>query len=1462
MRNIVAMHLLASLAVSGACLAAPSVGPALADVPLLATSQVPPNVMLTLSVEWPTGVVAAYNDNRNTTPGFQCPGRDSGAGICYFTDRSYLGYFDPAKCYAYDTAAGYFVPRSVVKAGGSCNGAGGRWSGNYLNWASAHALDEFRYAMTGGDRFIDTPTNTVIEKSVHTGQGGHSRFPIKRIRTTPYTGGTPNVPGVDPSTVTPMGWATAYSRVNNGSFPLAAGTSRVGRVVQFANNYGFYNAFPERVRYVKVQLPGSAALGIGEVQVLRSEHGEGHWSTCAGEGAICTITETSEVRFGSPGNWSEPVIMAGTTACKAATFGAPGGDSRVCQSRPMIDLARKGSATQSSTDGSAVAARAIDGDTSSPTSISLTRAENAPWLQVDLGSEARIDAIVIFNRSDCCAGTLQGFHVFAGTDDLSTRSLESEMGDAALWKYQVAAQPSPAVVLAPQPTDAATELLNVRVQVCNALVGLESNCTSYGGVDKPTGVIQDDADKMRFGVMSYLNVDGMDTMGGVLREPLKYVGPHTISPDGGTPSNPHAEITSTGALVADPDGAVTPGGEYKSSGVINYLNKFGKVGTKSTLKGADDVSEMFYEALRYMRGAEAATPQFHNFAGADTPAARDGFPVHTDWKASTIDERPIQYACQKNYFVGIGDTNTWCDTWGPGNGRKSVCGRHDGGPSDDALPSVVAMDDLLGNNEGLGNLGSQLISPTRGNGYDIAGYAFWANTHDLLPDRPGEPWTQGKQTAQTYWVDVRETDSFNGVVEPKNQYWLAARYGGFETTQRTNAAAGQEFPPASFDPLNVNYFTGERPDALISSLRSVFRNILASQQSNAPAALTSNDLAVAGAAYLVRYDSANWTGEIIGETAGFDSANVFHTSVAWNSAELIDAQDWDSGRRIVAFNPVTRTGVPFRATGGLSAAQLAAFGASPAAQEKMIDYLRGDATNETAAGGLRPRAHKLGDIVDAAPIVVGAPSEALSEGANPGYAAFVQARKDRTPVLYVGANDGMLHAIDARVDSNAAPRGRELFAYVPTFVMTGPSSPATPRNVCIVRRAAIPMVHKNLVDGQASARSVDLGRTGGSTGTPDWRTVLVGALGKGGKGIYALDVTDPSSWTTESAVARKVMWEYTDPDMGFGFGTPQIVKTAKWGWVVLVASGYGNASGAGWLAVLDAKNGALLQKIPTGVGSPSTPAGLAQFTAFAPDRSDFTVDAAYAGDLLGNVWRFDLGGKPASYPAATLLFTATDANGRAQPITARPSVAVAQDSLVRYVFFGTGRMLDPTDVANAAPQTFYALRDGLQGRFGTTQADGSELPIRRGSLVRISDTELLTGKSVPPAANGWYVDFSGVSKGKATERLVGDIDVNNGLVAFATETPTVDPCSPGVSSRLYVIDFATGKTALVSPTDGTPEASYTSESAVFAPTVVADPTGSTHVLVTTSSPALSEPNGLRQTGLGAPVKMNWVEVFR
>lgn len=518
--------------------------------------------------------------------------------------------------------------------------------------------------------------------------------------------------------------------------------------------------------------------------------------------------------------------------------------------------------------------------------------------------------------------------------------------------------------------------------------------------------------------------------------------------------------------------------------------------------------------------------------------------------------------------------------------------------------------------------------------------------------------------------------------------------------------------------------------------------------SNSKLASTDNFVFVSG------FDAKEWTGELQKFSIDVGTGKV-NTTALWDpSAQArLDTMTLDA-RKIATYSG--SAGEPFQ-WANLTPVQKDKLHTpvtppGPSDGASVLEYLRGERGQEGAV--YRKREHLLGDIVNAEPVFVGTPS---ANYADAGYAAFKAANAGRANMVYQGANDGMLHAFNAGT-------GAEEWAYVPDLVM------GTLNNLS--RKTGF--VHKFYVDGTPAMGDVDFGNASSSTpnASSDWHTILVGGLRKGGTGYYALDITTPGA-AKEASAAAKMLWEFPNaatsatviPHIGYSYGKPVIVKTEKDGWVALVSSGYNNGSdtggnGKGYLFVLDVKTGALIKEIPTTAGTAATPSGLAQISAYVEDGNvDNTTDYVYGGDLLGNVWRFNLKGPKAQWNAAKLA-TLVDANGKAQPVTTAPELGKIGD--YRMVYVGTGQYLAPADALNTDQQSMYGLKDDL----------ATEISSLRASLVQQTFTSTGSSRTITSNAvdlsvkKGWFFDYP--SKG---ERSYTDPALVLGALVLTTNVP-------------------------------------------------------------------------------------------
>lgn len=680
--------------------------------------------------------------------------------------------------------------------------------------------------------------------------------------------------------------------------------------------------------------------------------------------------------------------------------------------------------------------------------------------------------------------------------------------------------------------------------------------------------------------------------------------------------------------------------------------------------------------------------------------------------------------------------------------------------------------------------------------------------------------------AMHYWKSDLRSDLPNNVpTDPRNPaFWqhLSTHTIGFGVTGvRTKEEIASAFTtnplnftwpnPGLFDPPKLDdlahaavngrgsFFSTANPEQFARELTRMLDSINASiSAASASAVSNPNVTSTDRTTYETTYLPGEWSGQLkafeLDQGTGIPTANSPWATPAMEQLDLRTS----TSRRIATFSG---GGVAFKAgTGGLEGTALSQLqmpaGANNAAA--VIEYLRGERSAETTAPAtFRPRAHLLGAIIHSEPFLTRPPDRSY---ADTGYATFRSTYANRDRMLYVGANDGMMHAFNAQT-------GAEEWAYVPGLLLPGLRNLADPN-----------APFQATVDGFLTVGDVDLGKTQGSIGT-DWRTMLVGGLGRGGKGFFALDVTNPAA-TSDADVAAKALWEFPASgsthaaNVGYSFSRPVLVKheviasngsVSGAGWVVLVSSGYnngGSGDGKGYLYVLNARTGEVIRAISTNVGSSTSPSGLGQISTWVDDDSfDNTVRWVYGGDLQGNLWRFDLTKPNPADWSVTLLATLTDSGGTPQPITVAPELArvKAGSNLINVVAVGTGRYLGDSDVpgtpsaGTAATQTqsFYVIQDAIDARTNNYST------VSRSGLVARSLTAVGTdgkrGIGTNPTAvdwsrkSGWYVDL-----GISGERVNADPFIANTSVTFVSNVPSNDPCKPGGSSHLFQFDLVTG----------------------------------------------------------------------
>lgn len=424
--------------------------------------------------------------------------------------------------------------------------------------------------------------------------------------------------------------------------------------------------------------------------------------------------------------------------------------------------------------------------------------------------------------------------------------------------------------------------------------------------------------------------------------------------------------------------------------------------------------------------------------------------------------------------------------------------------------------------------------------------------------------------------------------------------------------------------------------------------------------------------------------------------------------------------------------------------------------EQVVDYLRGDQSNEQTdanPSGMRSRESLLGTFVNSQPVYVGQPpylkyyGNATTPGAKE-YAEHSLERASRTPMLYVGGNGGMLHGFNANT-------GEELFAFVPTAAMTDE-----------LRKYSVPgYQHHYFVDGELTVAEAYLNGK-------EWRTVLVGSLGRGGRSVFALDVTNPESIT--------LLWEKTAddiPQMGNVLGKPIIAEVGEDSdWRVLIGNGPNSTGDKAQLITISLNDGSVTV-IDTGEAGDN---GLSAVLSWDGNK-DGLFETVYAGDQNGNVWRFDEIFE-SSPPKPFKLFTA---KGN-QPITAAPWAAVNQRDGRTWVYVGSGRFLNELDREDTTTQTWFGLIDENET---ISYSDLRERKIlSSGTIAGRGVRTLEAGSASDISGSGWFIDFT-----LAGERMITPNSFYGSALMGTTFIPDgTDPCKPGGRSALWAINPFTG----------------------------------------------------------------------
>lgn len=790
-----------------------------------------------------------------------------------------------------------------------------------------------------------------------------------------------------------------------------------------------------------------------------------------------------------------------------------------------------------------------------------------------------------------------------------------------------------------------------------------------------------------------------------------------------------------------------------------------------TASGMTPLAESLQDIGRYFVEGFNNTLTLH--PGQTNPTTKSAYTVfdHTPTYATGVTAAsPIENFCQKNFVVILTD------------GRPQA---------DQAISSTSGLQDYDGDCAS-GSCGSYDQQPgqtyeSQGSDYlnDVAMALYDMDLRPDLNDASGNP---VKNNIVTYTIGFADDQVINDPL-----------------MKSTAAQGGGLFIPAS------------NADGLKTAFEQATSDIFAKTAGASAVAFNSSTLSTNSSVYHARFNTVNWSGELLAYTLDPNNGNIAPTPT-WNAATEVNKQA-PGDRTILTYNPTSKNGIPFRwSTTALSATQQNDLNMGPAAADAQgsarVDYLRGDRANEGKGLNFRTRSSStvLGDIIYSNPVYVGKPELSYKDTApfpsvaGQTYSDFRTANTGRAGIIYVGANDGMLHGFDAAT-------GKEKIAYMPHNLFSASAS----KGLHYLTDKAYS--HRYYVDlGPTVSDVYAITEPGGTIG---WKTVLIGGERGGGRGLFALNVTDPTTFSELSTAPDSiVMWEFSnadDADLGYTFSKPSVILTnstdgsGNYRWAVVFGNGY-NDTGAGtaqlYVAYLDGgldgvwTLGTDYFKITTKIGTTTDLNGLSTPTTVDVDGNG-TADRVYAGDLKGNMWAFDLssttGGNwsvaygTKSTPAP--LFAAKNAAGTIQPITDKPAVvrhpsvktSSSPSNLPNLlVLFGTGQYLVSSDQTNTDTQSFYGVWDK-----GATVAR-TDLVAQTFQTGFPADVRVPTDNSVDYATKaGWYIDLDSASAATG-ERVIATPKARGDYVFFNSLIPSSATCSHGGSSWLMSVKLING----------------------------------------------------------------------
>lgn len=1347
-----------------------------AQDPLFLAQPVRPIMMLNMSRDHQLffKLYDDYSDITSPTGGE----RDGRADTTYVHAYDYYGYFDSKKCYVYNTTDNRFNPTRFANAQNYCNYAGNtntgsEWSGNFLNWASMTRIDAVRKILYGGMRSSDTADLTVLERAflpqdAHSFAKYYNGTDIDKL--TPFDSSDSVTMGADNenSGITICNTTEPANRNNLSQSDTGLPLMRVAR-----GNYSLW-ASNERwqCRWGTAKNDNNASLSGIKAHTTSPENSGNNNRRLGGQDFTVRVRVCMDGLIGDANNencstyngkWKPIGLLQEYGETGLIQFGLMTGSYVKNKSGGVLRKKIGSMADEINADGTFV--RPTTGNANSFNGIIRT-----------------LDLLRIY-----------GYRFSDGTYHNNGHGYDSGGSDGCLWSRSSFGNgyctnwgnPQSEIFLeslrylsGQSPSNAFSANDSARISGLNtaswtpAPISNDNYCAPLSIIQFNASTSSYDGDELDASGIGMASVSTATNAVGAaegINNQSFFIGSN------GTNNNQLC-TAKTVENLADASGTCPDAprleGSYQIAGLAHYARASGiplagvtRGAGKQTVRtygvalapavprvtvkvpgtgGASGTPEKTITILPACRNTNSTLATPANCALVDFKIVDQQFDVVRNGVISNTGKLYVNWEDSEqggdfdqdmwgviNYVITNNKVTVTTQVIAQSTGDPMGFGYVISGTTDDGFHVHSGVNDFRYENSCTANTGSRCTCRTSGT------EGACNSTH---AGARSQEYTIGTSTAKLL----------------EQPLYYAAKWGGY----LDDAATNQQI--AAADP--ETYFFATDPRQLEASLRNAFASVADSIGSASAVATNSTRLSEGSFLYQARFNSRDWSGELLAYQFD-DQGGVEDQSISTNST-LHSGSINSATRTVYTYDGSEMVSFEWAELNDAQKSYLRD-GDSEAIGQARVSWIRG-----AVVEGLREREKVganqllLGDIVNSSPVYLGGTDmryDRLPGTAGSSYRTYLQTKRDRAPHVFVGANDGMLHAFNAETLE-------ETFAYIPAGVY--------PKLAAITKtgygRGGSGNPHQYLVDGPITIGDAYIDN--------EWRSVLVGTLGAGGKGVFALDVTDPTS--------PEVLFELNDvADLGFVGGTPFIVPLKNGNgirWAVVFGNGY--EAGSSSLFWVD-----LETRVVNKITASATGAGLSA-PELLPNSSGVIV-AAYAGDLNGYMWKFDLSNSSAAEWSAVALFRAMTPgeNPQPQPITAPPTLGLnAKKNNAVMVYFGTGQYVYQSDNnANIPVQSFYAIVD--KGVEIGGRDDLHEKTILTGNGTRTIGNNEVEWSTV----DGWYMDFP-----TSGERLTTRPLLLYDKLIFASLIPSAIPCEFGGSSWIMEVPAVGDKYVNYSILDG------------------------------------------------------------